>query len=81
MIFPSFTGKHTQTTTENSKGMKNVGTSNVSHVSREPLQCIDATTQTQVMLSKSLSETTAIPMVCTLMEHGFFPVLSIVGKW
>ena len=26
--------------TENNKGMKDVGTSNVSHVSRKPLQCI-----------------------------------------
>ena len=31
-------------TTENSKGMKDVGTSNVSHVSRNPLQCIQVTT-------------------------------------
>ena len=31
-------------TAENSKGMKDVGTSNVSHVSRKPLQCIQVTT-------------------------------------
>ena len=30
-------------TTENSKGMKDVGTSNVNHVSRKPLQCIHIT--------------------------------------
>ena len=31
-------------TTENSKGRKDVGTSNISHVSREPLECIHVTT-------------------------------------
>ena len=31
-------------TTKNSKGMKDVGTSNVSHVSRDHLQCIQVTT-------------------------------------
>ena len=31
-------------TTENSKGMKDVGTSNISHVSKNPLQCIQVTT-------------------------------------
>ena len=31
-------------TTEDRKGMKHAGTSNVSHVSRKPLQCIDVTT-------------------------------------
>ena len=37
-------GKHTQMTAENWKGMKDLGTSNVGHVSRKPLQCIDVTT-------------------------------------
>ena len=36
---------HTQMTTDNSKIMKDVGASNVSHVSRNPLQCIQVTTQ------------------------------------
>ena len=31
-------------TAENRKGMKNTGTSNVSHALRKPLQCIDVTT-------------------------------------
>ena len=31
-------------TTEDSKGMKDVGTSNVSHVSRKPLQCMQVKT-------------------------------------
>ena len=32
-------------TAEDRKVMKDVGSSNVSHVSRKPLQCIDVTTQ------------------------------------
>ena len=36
--------KHTQMTKENSKGMKDLSASNVSHVSRKPLQCIHITT-------------------------------------
>ena len=38
------TGKHTQMTKENSKGMKVICSSDVSHVSRKPLQCIHITT-------------------------------------
>ena len=34
------TKKHTQMTTENSKGIKGTSTSNVSHVSKKPLHCI-----------------------------------------
>ena len=37
-------GKYTQMTKENSKGMRDLSTSNVSHVSRKPLQCIHSTT-------------------------------------
>ena len=33
-------GNHKQMTKENSKGMKDVGTSEVSHIARKPLQCI-----------------------------------------
>ena len=42
--FALTTGKHTQMTKENSKGMKDLSASNVSHVSRKPLQCIHITT-------------------------------------
>ena len=42
--FPLTTGKRTQVTKEYSKGMKDLSASNVSHVSRKPLQCIYITT-------------------------------------
>ena len=42
--FALTTGKHTQMKKENSKGMKNLSASNVSHVSRKPLQYIHITT-------------------------------------
>ena len=42
--FALTTGKHTQMTKENSKGMKDLSASNVSHVSRKPLRCIHITT-------------------------------------
>ena len=42
--FALTTGKHTQITKENSKGMKDLSASNISHVSRKPLQCIHITT-------------------------------------
>ena len=32
------------------------------------------------MLSKSRFETIAMLMICSLMEHGFLPVFSVVGK-
>ena len=32
---------------------------------------------TQVTLSKSRSETVTMPMICSLIEHGFLPVFSI----
>ena len=72
-------------TEENRKGMKDVSTSNVSHVSRKPLQCIDVTTPVaghvaKVTLPKSRFETIAMPMVCSLTEHGFPSVFSMVGK-
>ena len=38
------TGKHTQITKENSRGMRDLSASNVSHVSRKPLQCMHITT-------------------------------------
>ena len=36
LTLPRTTDKHTQSTTENSKRMKDVSTSNVSHFSRKP---------------------------------------------
>ena len=58
--------------------MKEADTSNINHVSRKPLQCIAATTP--VTLSKSRFEFIAMPMICSLMEHGFLSVCSMVGK-
>ena len=42
--FALTTGKHTQMTKENIKGMRDLSASNLSHVSRKPLQCIHITT-------------------------------------
>ena len=46
--FALTTGKHTQMNTqmmkENSKGIKDLSASNVSHVLRKPFQCIHITT-------------------------------------
>ena len=44
LILTWTTDKHTEMTTENSKGKKDASASNVSHVSRKPLQCIHITT-------------------------------------
>ena len=41
--FALTTSKHTQMAKENSKGMKDLSASNVSHISRKPLQCIHIT--------------------------------------
>ena len=32
------------------------------------------------MLSKSRSETITMPMICSLIEHGFLPVFSVERK-
>ena len=42
--FALTTGKDTQMTKENSKGMKDLSASNVSHISRKPVQCRHITT-------------------------------------
>ena len=42
--FALTTSKHTEMTKENSKGMRDLSASNVSHVSRKSLQCIHITT-------------------------------------
>ena len=68
-------------TTENSKGMKDVGTSNVSHVSRNSHNAYRLQLRTQVALSKSHSEAiTTMLMICFLIQHGFLPVFAMVGK-
>ena len=60
-------------TTENNKGMKDASASNVSHVSRKPLQCIHIKLHMQVTLSKSRCEAITMPMMCSLLQHGFLP--------
>ena len=65
--------------------MGKAGTSNISHVSRKRLQSIAATTPVTghvvgVTLSKLRFETIPMPMICSLIEHGFLPVFSMVGK-
>ena len=83
LLEPDFaltTGKGTQMTKENSKGMKDLA-SNVSHVSRKPLQCIHITTP----YAGHVAEVTfrnhynAYDMFSNL-EHGSLPVFSIEGK-
>ena len=67
-------------TKENSKGMKDISTSSVSHVSRKPLQCIHSATP----YSGHVGEVTfrnhynAYDMFSN--KHGFPPVFSIEGK-
>ena len=80
--FALTTGKHTQMTKENSKGMKDLSASNVRKVTFQgsPYNAYILQLHTQVMLSKSRSETITIPMICSLIEHGFLPVFSIERK-
>ena len=78
--FALTTGKHTQMMKENSKGMKDLSASNVSHVSRKHYTAYTLQLHTQVTLSKSRSETITMPMICSLVEHGFLLVFSIEGK-
>ena len=63
-------------TTENRKGMKDIGTSNLHIDNAETLQL-----KMQVTLSKTLSETIAAPMICTLQQHGFLAVFSNNVIW
>ena len=65
-------GKHTQMTKENSKGMKDLSASNVRKVTFQG--------RPYNVLSKSRSETITMPMICSLIEHGFLPVVSIQRK-
>ena len=60
--------------------MKEVGTSNISHVSRKPLQCIAATTPVTGHVVEITFETTAMPLIYSLIENGFLPVFSMVRK-
>ena len=64
-------------TGEYRKEMKDVSTSNVS---RKPLQCIDVTIPVASHVIEVMFETIAMPMVCSLIEHGFLSVFSMVGK-
>ena len=75
-----FTDKHTKVVTEKSKRMRHASTSDVNHVSRKPLQCINITTPRASQVVESRSESIAIAMFCSLIQHGFLPVFSTVGK-
>ena len=68
--FALTTGKHTQMTKEHIKGTFQGSSYNA---------CI-LQLHTQVTLSKSRFETVTIPMICSLIEHGFLPVFSTEGK-
>ena len=54
--------------------MKDIGTSNLNHVQRMPLQSVEVKLQTQVTVPNSRSETTTIPMICSLKPdfHSHF---------
>ena len=71
--------KHTQMTKKNSKGMS---TSNVGKITFQgsPYNAYTFYLHTQVTLSKSRSETITMPMICSLIEHGFLPVFSTERK-
>ena len=65
--------------------MKDVVTSNISHISRKPLQCRHITTPyaghiVEVILSKSHFKGITMPMICSLIPHGFLPVFSMEVK-
>ena len=78
--FALTTGKHTQMMKGNSKGKKDLSASNVSHVSWKPLQCIDVTTPVISHVVEVTFEAIAMPVICSLIEHGFLSVFSVVGK-
>ena len=80
--FALTTGKHTQMTKENSKGMKDLSASNVRKVTFQgsPYNAYTLQLHTQVTLSKSHSETITMPVICSPIEHGFLPVFSIEKK-
>ena len=67
-------------TTENSERMKDVGTSNVSLVSKKPLQYIQLITPYAGHVVEVTFEAITMPMICSLMQHSFLPVFSIVGR-
>ena len=81
---PCTTGKHTQMTIEISKGMKDASASNVSHVSKKPLQYIHVTTLYATFYSGHVVEVTfrnhcnAYDLFSNTTE--FFSVFSIVAK-
>ena len=79
--FALITGKHTQLTKENIKGMKDLSASNVTHVSRKPLKCIHIITPNAGhVVEVTLRNHYNAYMVCSLIEHGFLPVFSIEWK-
>ena len=62
--------------TEESKGMKDAGSPNVKSRSNEALtmhRCYNFS-------HKSRFETTALAMICSLIEHGILSVFSMAGK-
>ena len=75
-------GKHTKMTKENSGGIKDLSASNVGKVTFQgsPYNGYTLLLHTQFMLSKSRFETVTMPMICSLIEHGFLPVFSIERK-
>ena len=60
--------------------MRDLSASNVSHVSRKPLQCIRITTPHTGHIVEVTFQNHAMPMICSLIERGFLTVFSIEGK-
>ena len=57
---------------ENRKGMNDAGNYNVSRVLRKPLQCTGVTTPVVGHVVEVV--------FCSLIQHGFLPVFSVLGK-
>ena len=75
--FALTTGKHTQMTKENSKGMKVLVLQ--THVKSRLKEALIMDTRYS-FIRRSRSETITMPMICSLIEHGFLPVFSIERK-
>ena len=57
-----------------------IWSSNVSHTSRKPLQCIDVITPKAGHVVKVTFETIVMPLICTRIQDGFPSVFLMVGN-
>ena len=80
--FALTTGKHTQMTKGDGKGMKDLSASNVRKVTFQgsPYNAYTLQLHRQATFSKSRAKTITMSMICSLIEYGFLPVFSIERK-